>query len=181
MTKVDLLVIFPSIAAGQLLGHQIFDQGCDGIALVLQGAQLRQGGDGIELRHQPRGGPDGPGLLAHVAAQLAEEVVFPLGGPSPQLQNLAFAALECWRHEALLVGQGLPADPVIRHRRGLGPAHRQEIAEVAVVLQLAAFFTIEKVFQNLTRRIEDGDMAAAITLASTQMAVAMLNAAAESG
>lgn len=52
---------------------------------------------------------------------------------------------------------------------------------VAVVLQLAAFFTIEKVFQNLTRRIEDGDMAAAITLASTQMAVAMLNAAAVSG
>jgi putative membrane protein len=66
-------------------------------------------------------------------------------------------------------------------------AHSVNVADiviwgvVAVVLQLAAFFAIERVFRGLEKRIEEGDIAAGITVASTQLAVAILNAAAISG
>lgn len=52
---------------------------------------------------------------------------------------------------------------------------------VAVVVQLATFFVINLVFRDLARRIEAGDVAAAITLAATKLAVAALNAAAITG
>ena len=41
-------------------------------------------------------------------------------------------------HEALFVGQGLPADPVLRHAPRFGFAHRQEVAKGAVVLEFEA-------------------------------------------
>jgi putative membrane protein len=52
---------------------------------------------------------------------------------------------------------------------------------VAVVLQLCAFGAATLVFRDLSRRIEAGEMSAAIALASTNLAVAALNAAAISG
>ena len=58
-----------------------------------------------------------------------------MGGAGPQLQDAPFAAFEGGRHEAFLVGQGLAADPVVGHGGGPGPAHRQEVAEAAVVLE----------------------------------------------
>ena len=51
------------------------------------------------------------------------------------MENAALPLLEIRGDEAFLVGQGLAPDPVVRHGGGLGFAHRQEIAEGAVVLQ----------------------------------------------
>jgi putative membrane protein len=107
---------------------------------------------------------------------------------------IVFQWVTPWR-EVALINAGNRAAAVVFGSAVLGLAlplsiclaHSVNVADivlwgvVAVVLQLAAFFTIEQVFRNLTRRIEDGDMAAAITLASTQLGVAMLNAAAVSG
>jgi putative membrane protein len=52
---------------------------------------------------------------------------------------------------------------------------------VALVVQLATFFVMSFIFKDLSSRIENGDMAAAITLASTKLGVAAINAAAISG
>jgi putative membrane protein len=49
---------------------------------------------------------------------------------------------------------------------------------VAVVLQLLTVACVSLVFHQLRTRIEDNNIAAALTLASTQIAVALLNAAA---
>ena len=106
-----------------------------GPAIAAGGGHLGQGGEGIEVGHQPGRGPDRRGLGAHLAAQFGKQFKFPLGGAGLELQDPAFAALELGGHEALLVGQGLAADPVLRHGPGLGPAHREEVAKGAVVLQ----------------------------------------------
>ncbi len=52
---------------------------------------------------------------------------------------------------------------------------------VALVVQLATFFVMELVFKDLGRRIENGDMAAAVALGSTMLGVAAINAAAIAG
>jgi|KBSSwiStaDraftv2_1062776.scaffolds.fasta_scaffold287097_3 putative membrane protein len=52
---------------------------------------------------------------------------------------------------------------------------------VATVLQLIAFGVATLVFRDMSRRIEAGDMAAAVALSATNLAVAALNAAAISG
>ncbi|TXL70448.1 DUF350 domain-containing protein [Vineibacter terrae] len=52
---------------------------------------------------------------------------------------------------------------------------------VALVVQLATFFVMEFVFKDLGRRIENGDMAAAVALGSTMLGVAAINAAAIAG
>lgn len=52
---------------------------------------------------------------------------------------------------------------------------------VSLVLQLAAYFAASTVFRDLARRIEAGEVSAAIALGATNLAVATLNAAAVSG
>ncbi|MCW5745327.1 MAG: DUF350 domain-containing protein [Alphaproteobacteria bacterium] len=52
---------------------------------------------------------------------------------------------------------------------------------VALVVQLATFFVMAYVFKDLARRIENGDMAAAVALAATKLSVAAINAAAIAG
>ncbi|HEX2889105.1 DUF350 domain-containing protein [Vineibacter terrae] len=52
---------------------------------------------------------------------------------------------------------------------------------VALVVQLATFFVMELVFKDLGRRIENGDMAAAVALGATMLGVAAINAAAIAG
>jgi len=52
---------------------------------------------------------------------------------------------------------------------------------VTVVLQLAAFFITDLVLKNISTRIEEGDMAAAILLVSIKLTTAAINAAAVSG
>jgi putative membrane protein len=53
---------------------------------------------------------------------------------------------------------------------------------VALVVQLATFFVMSVVaFKDLSRRIENGDMAAAIALSATKVGVAAINAAAIAG
>ncbi len=52
---------------------------------------------------------------------------------------------------------------------------------VSVILQLLAYGIASFVFRDLARRIESGDMAAAIALGATNLGVAALNAAAVSG
>ena len=106
-----------------------------GPAIATGGGHLGQGGQGIEVGHQPGGAADRAGLQAHPAAQGREQVVLPLGRPGPQLQDAPLPSLEGRRDEALFVGQGLAADPMLGHGAGPGPAHRQEIAEAAVVLE----------------------------------------------
>ena len=106
-----------------------------GPAIAAGGGHLGQGGEGIEVGHQPGRGPDWRGLGSDLAAQLGKQFKFPLGGAGLELQDPAFAALELGGDEALLVGQGLAADPVLRHGPGLGAAHREEVAKGAVVLQ----------------------------------------------
>jgi putative membrane protein len=52
---------------------------------------------------------------------------------------------------------------------------------VALLVQLATFFVMGLVFRDLSRRIENGDMAAAVALGSTKLGVAAINAAAIAG
>ncbi len=52
---------------------------------------------------------------------------------------------------------------------------------VALVVQLATFFVMSFLFKDLSNRIENGDMAAAVTLGSTKLGVAAINAAAIAG
>lgn len=52
---------------------------------------------------------------------------------------------------------------------------------VAVVVQLATFFVMSLAFRDLSTRIENGDMAAAIALGATKLGVAAVNAAAIAG
>ena len=104
-------------------------------AIAAGGGHLGQGGEGIEFGHESGGGADRGGLQPHPGPQVGEQLVFPLGGPSPQLQDLPLPSFESRRHEAFLVGEGLAADPVLRYGGGAGPAHGQEVAEGAVVLE----------------------------------------------
>ncbi len=52
---------------------------------------------------------------------------------------------------------------------------------VSVVLQLSAYLGVALVFRDLEERLKRGDMAAAVTLGSTNLGIAVLNAAAVSG
>lgn len=52
---------------------------------------------------------------------------------------------------------------------------------VALVVQLATFFVARFVFRDLTPRIERGEMAAAVALGATHLAVGIINAAAIAG
>lgn len=47
----------------------------------------------------------------------------------------------------------------------------------ALVGQLAAYFVVDRVFRDLPRRIGNGDIAAAVTLAGIKLAVALVGAA----
>ena len=127
------------VAAGldlQQAGFGTLGVGDLGAAVAADGGHLGQGGQGVELGHQAGGAADGGGLLAHLHPQDAEQLVLPLGGAGPELLDLALARLEIRGDEALLVGQGLAADPVLRHGARLGPAHGEEVAEGAVILEL---------------------------------------------
>ena len=108
------------------------DLGC---AVAAGGGQFGQAGQGIKLGHQAGGRAHRRGLLAHPRSQLTEQLVLALSRTGLELQDLAFALLERRGDEALFVGQGLAADPVVGHLARLGPAHRQEVAKGAVVLQ----------------------------------------------
>ena len=52
---------------------------------------------------------------------------------------------------------------------------------IALVVQLGTFFIASRIFRDLVQRIERGEVAAAITLGSTHLAVAAINAAAIAG
>ena len=52
---------------------------------------------------------------------------------------------------------------------------------VAVAVQLVVFKAIDLVFKDLSRRIENGEIAPALALAATKLAVAAINAAAMAG
>jgi len=52
---------------------------------------------------------------------------------------------------------------------------------VTLVLQLIAFFLVDRVLKNLSARIENGDMAAATLLVSVKLTTAAINAAAVAG
>jgi len=52
---------------------------------------------------------------------------------------------------------------------------------VAVVVQLGTFFVSRFVFRDLVQRIERGEVASAVALGATHLAVAAINAAAISG
>ncbi len=52
---------------------------------------------------------------------------------------------------------------------------------VALVVQLGTFFVASFVFHDLVERIERGEMASAVTLGATHIAVAIINAAAIAG
>ena len=112
--------------------------GSGGVGQGRQGIQAGDGAGGFSNR-----GGHGP----HLFAQLAEQFVFALASPSTQLEDAAFPLLEFGGDESLFVGQRLPADPMIRHRAGLGFADGQEVAEGAVVLQtqvvVAAAFALQ--------------------------------------
>jgi hypothetical protein len=60
---------------------------------------------------------DGGGLLSHLHPKGAKQFVFALGGPGLELLDGALAVAQGRGHEALLIGQGLAADPVLWHRR----------------------------------------------------------------
>lgn len=49
---------------------------------------------------------------------------------------------------------------------------------VAILLQLAVFFLVDRVLSNLAHRIRADEMSAALILASTKLSIALLNAAA---
>ena len=49
---------------------------------------------------------------------------------------------------------------------------------IAVVVQIAAFVAVELVMQRMSKRVEDGEVAAALFLAAVQISVGAINAAA---
>lgn len=49
---------------------------------------------------------------------------------------------------------------------------------VAVAIQLVVFKAIDLVFQDLSKRIENGEIAPALVLAATKLSIAVINAAA---
>jgi putative membrane protein len=51
----------------------------------------------------------------------------------------------------------------------------------ALIGQIAVFFVVDRVFGDLSRRIEAGEMAPAVVLVGTKVAVALIGAAALSG
>ena len=51
----------------------------------------------------------------------------------------------------------------------------------AVIGQIAVFFVVDRLFGDLSRRIEAGEMAPAVVLVGTKLAVAIVGAAALSG
>jgi putative membrane protein len=51
----------------------------------------------------------------------------------------------------------------------------------ALIGQIAVFFAVDRVFGDLSRRIEAGEMAPAVVLVGTKLAVAIVGAAALSG
>ncbi|MFN3230694.1 MAG: DUF350 domain-containing protein [Alphaproteobacteria bacterium] len=52
---------------------------------------------------------------------------------------------------------------------------------VTLVLQIVAFFLVDRVLKNLSARIEEGNVASAILLVSVKLTTAAINAAAVSG
>jgi putative membrane protein len=52
---------------------------------------------------------------------------------------------------------------------------------IALIIQLATFFVASLVFRDLVKRIEAGEMASAIALGATHIAVGAINAAAIAG
>ena len=52
---------------------------------------------------------------------------------------------------------------------------------VTLILQLIAFFIVDRVLKNLSARIEEGNIASAILLVSVKLTTAAINAAAVSG
>ena len=52
---------------------------------------------------------------------------------------------------------------------------------VTLVLQLIAFFIVDLMLKNISKRIESGDMASTIVLVSVKLTTAFVNAAAVSG
>ena len=75
-----------------------------------------------------------------------------MAGAGPQLKDAPLPLLEIRCDEAFLVGQGLAADPVVRHGGGFGFAHRQEVPEGAVVLELEVVVAAEAAFLLLLLR-----------------------------
>ena len=104
-------------------------------AVAAGGGGIGQAGEGIQAGNGPGGLPDWGGHGSHLFPQPAEQFVLALIGPGPQLEDRALPLLEIGGDEAFFIGQGLAADPVVRHGAGLGFAHRQEVTEGAVVLQ----------------------------------------------
>ena len=51
---------------------------------------------------------------------------------------------------------------------------------VAILLQLAVFFLVDRILSDLAHRIKANEMSAALILASTKLSIALLNAAAMS-
>jgi putative membrane protein len=52
---------------------------------------------------------------------------------------------------------------------------------VALVVQLGTFFVVRLVFRDMVKRIESGEMASAVALGATHLAVGIINAAAIAG
>jgi putative membrane protein len=52
---------------------------------------------------------------------------------------------------------------------------------VALVVQLGTFFVVRLLFRDLVKRIESGEMASAVALGATHLAVGIINAAAIAG
>ena len=74
-----------------------------------------------------------------------------------------------------VLGFTLPVGSVIAHSVDI--LHMAVWSAVALVVQLAVFLLINVVLQNISRRIEDGNIAAATTLAVASLAIGMINAA----
>ena len=128
----------PLLHHGVTAGLQLQDAavGDGGSAVAPCGSDIGQARERIQRSDGASCLTDRSGHGADLLTQLAKQLIFPLAGACPQLEDAAFPLFEIRGDEPFLIGQGLAADPVVRHRRGLGFAHRQEIAEGAVVLQL---------------------------------------------
>jgi len=74
-----------------------------------------------------------------------------------------------------VLGFTLPLGSVIAHSVDL--IHMAEWSVVALVVQLGIFLLVNFLLRNISRRIEDGNIAAATILAVASFAVGMINAA----